>query len=158
MFSNPLHRKIRNVINTYYDVPIMEKTKNEMDKSIYMCRIQSLLLHNHRYLIAVCPIDDNPVGVRTMIKDLPWECLQARILENEEFMGLVQHYYESKRDSVFLMEMKRTVQLDAYSVYQSANAEIEITLLNTVKDIYEYPEQGTLLSCLETFQTIIRCK
>lgn len=158
MFSNPSHRKIRNVINTYYDSPIMQKMKNDMDKSVYMCRLQSMLLHDHRYLIAVCPIDDSPIGVRTRINDLSWECLQARILENEDYMTIYQHSYETKRDSIFLMEMKRTFQSEEYSIYESSNHQIEITLLNTVQDKYEYPDKGTLLSCLETFQTIIRCK
>ena len=158
MFSNPIYRKIRNLINTYYDFPIMQKMKNEMDKSVYMCRFHSLLLHDHRYLIAVCPIDDSPIGVRTRISDLSWECLQARMLENEDYMSLIQHSYETKRDSVYLMEVSRTLQSEDYSVYISSNNQIEITLLNTVKDKYEYPDKGTLLSCLETFQTIIRCK
>ena len=158
MFSNPIHRKIRNVINMYYDSPVMQKTKNDRDKSIYMCRLQSLLLHDHRYLIAVCQIDDNPIGVKINIKDLTWECLQARILENEEYMNIIQHSYETKRDNIYTVEMRRTFQCEEYSIYGSNNIQIEITLLNTTPDKYEYPDTGSLMSCLETFQTIIRCK
>lgn len=158
MFSNPVYRKIRNLINNYYDLPMMQKIKNDGDKSVYMCRIQSMLLHDHRYLIVVCPIDDSPVGVRSHISDLSWECLQARILENEDYMSLSQHSYEPKRDAVYLMDVSRIYQSEDYSIYDSSNHQIEITLLNTVKDKYEYPDKGTLLSCLETFQTIIRCK
>ena len=155
MLSNPYHRSIRHKINTYFDFPLMKKIRNDNDKSIYMCRIHSLLLNDNRYIIVLCNLDDFPIGVNVKIQELPWDCIQIRKLENSEFLYLTPHMYEIKRDLSYLINVTRTYQSDQYSIYSCKEYPIRITLLNTIKDQYEYPNTGTLLSCIETYQTII---
>lgn len=159
MFTNPNHRYFRNMIDTYYDSPVMQKIRNSNNKSIFMCRIASLLLKEKRYLIAICPVDNSDIDSLSPLKDLTWEIFQTRCLDNEEYTNkdIIKQAYNSKRNPH--IELHRTSKNSEYSIYKPIDTKhnIEITLLNTTQDEYEYPENGSIIACLETFQTIIRC-
>lgn len=156
MFSNPVHQTLRRILDTYFDHPTMQKIKDEdaTTTSVYMCRIASLLLNEQRYLVAIVHRDDAPIGSLVPLVDLHWTCFQSRILEGDEFVSVRQHSYMTKRE--LGTPVHRTQVNSAYSSYRSDALPIDITLLHTSDDEYEYPATGTLASCLETYRTIIR--
>lgn len=155
MFSNPSHRHFMIWLNNYYDSPSLQKVKEENGKAIYMCKIRSLLLNEKRYLIAICKSDSYPIGHLSPLNDLIWEFFQARILQDSTFESIIQHSYALKTESNFKMNLVRCTK--EFSIYRDEQEKlpIEITLLHTSRIEYEYPRNGTLTSCLETFQTII---
>jgi len=156
MFSNPTHRKFMKLVNDYFDMPYMQKVKNQEDTSIYMCRIASLLLNEKRYLVAVTSLDENDVGSVLKLSDLSWKYFQSRILDGNEYVSIVSHSYVTKRDLSW--PVVKTKATKEYSVFveETQTYPVEITLLHTSSDEYEYPSRGTLDSCLETYQTIMR--
>lgn len=155
MFSNPTHRTLMQIIDAYFDHPWMQKVKDENSTtSVYMCRIASLLLNEQRYLVAITSHDTNPIGHTVRLSDLYWTCFQSRVLESDAFVTVLQHSYVTKRE--LQMPVVRTQATPSYSTYRADNLPIEITLLHTSNDVYEYPTKGTLASCLETFRTIVR--
>lgn len=156
MFSNPVHRTVMDMLDGYFDHPMMQKLKDETgtDSSVYGCRIQSLLLNENRYIVVVVRKDDHPVGHVAPLTDLQWTCFQCRILQSDEFMMLVRHSYIIKRE-LNRMSVHRVRVENAFSVYRCDTLPLQITLLHTMNDKFEYPDSGTLASCLETFQTIL---
>lgn len=156
MFSNPVHRQFMNMLNSYYDQPNLQKVKEQDGTSVYMCRISSLLLKEHRYLVAMASSDTNPMGHIMPLSDITWKYFQARALEGDEYSGILQHTYVTKREMDWpVIKVKSTKE---YSVFVDDKGcfPVEITLLHTSDDEYEYPSRGSFASCLETFQTMMR--
>jgi len=160
IFSNPSHRQFFQYINSYYDSPSFQKIKNNENYSIYVCKISSLLLHDKLYLIAMCPIDNNPLNTIVPLLDLNWICFQARSLNSEEYdnMDIMTHTYEIKKSLSYLLNVKKKNATKEYSTYVFEKNEypIDIILLHTHENEFEYPSTGNFISCLETFQTILQ--
>lgn len=160
MFSDPFRRQFMSLINQYFQSPIMQKIKNNENRSVYMCRINTLLLKDRRFLIAISPIDNHPIGHKSPLKDILWDFFQIRVLDSEEYIqqNIISHSYIPKNDQHLMMIVSRYFKNKEYSLYRPDQQifPIEITLLNTIADEFEYPEKGTIISCIETFQTIIQ--
>lgn len=157
MFSNPSHRNFMKLLNDYYDSPLLQKVKYANGVSIYMCKLSSLLLHEKRFLIVTVKENDNlPIGQQFPLKELSWTSFQTRVLDSDEYEEIVIHSYVLKREPNF--NMIRVKATEEYSVYKDEQRKlpIELTLLHINRNRFEYPERGTLISCLETFQTIIQ--
>ena len=159
IFSNPVHRQFYHLLSEYYDNPILQKLKNNDGYSVYICKIYSLLLNESRYLIAITDIDNNPTNKYISLKDLNWISFQARVLNSQEYdnMEIIKHSYTVKKTLSYHFSVSKMSQNKEMSIYHLSNQEypIEITLLHTKNNEFEYPSHGTLVSCLETFQTII---
>lgn len=158
MFSNPSHRQFMNMVNAYFDRPLLQKVKDEGDTSVYMCRLSSLLLKEHRYLVAIITMDQEPIGAIQPLSDLSWKYFQARVLEGDMYAGIIQHAYVTKAEKATNWSVVKIKSTSQYSIFQDEQSRfpVEITLLHTANDEYEYPSRGTFASCLETFQTMIR--
>lgn len=156
-FSNPARRSFMRRMDDYYGSPVLEKMRSVDDTSIYVCKIHSLLLKDQQYLIAIVPEDGNALGTRVPLKNLEWTCFQARSLDGEhDYHQAIRHSYVRKSEPNLMMV--RTSATKEYSVYRDEGGilPIELVLLHTTAEIYEYPPRGSLISCLETFQTILR--
>lgn len=156
MFSNPIHRKFRKVIDEFFQNPFVQKISNQETTSIYVCKIASLLLNEKRYLIAITSLDNTPIGHVTRLLDLEWMYFQSRILEGDEYVSAISHSYIVKNELTWPFTKTKTTKDYSIFVEASGTYPVEITLLHTSGDEYEYPNSGTLASCLETYQTIIR--
>lgn len=158
IFSQPLNKKFYEYLDFYYDHPLMKKIKDEHEYSVYMCKIYSLLLNEKRYLIAIVQKDHYPINHICNLIDLNWISFQARVLDDYEYTEINSHSYLSKKTPNYSV-YKISQDVDK-SIYHLKNNEfpIEIILLHTHHDIFEYPNDGNLVSCLETYQTIIQFK
>lgn len=154
IFSDPTRRQFYSLLVDYFDNPVFEKLKNEDGYSIYICKIYSLLLNENRYLIAITEPDNYPIKKKIPLSDLKWISFQTRILSDNK--DVIQHSYTIKKKYQSL-HIQKSLQDNSMSIYQMTNNEfpIEITLLHTKNNEYEYPTNGNLVSCLETYQTII---
>jgi hypothetical protein len=108
----------------------------------------------------MCPIDNNPIHTIKPLLDLNWKCFQARSLNSEEYdnIDIITHTYVIKKSLSYLLNVKKKNATKEYSTYIFENNEfpIEIILLHTHENEFEYPPTGNLISCLETFQTILQ--
>lgn len=159
IFSDPVHRQFYYLLSEYYDNPVLQKLKNDDEYSIYICKIYSLLLNENRYLIAITHLDQHPIKKYISLKELEWVSFQARVLNSKEYenMEIIRHSYTIKRSVAYQFSVSKISNNKEMSVYRLSKNEypIEITLLHTKNNEFEYPNHGSLVSCLETFQTII---
>lgn len=155
---DPEKYRFYNLIAAYFDDPVLEKIRNEGAFDMYACRISTLLLNEYRYLIGMTYADpSSPIGERKALSDLKWVSFQTRILESESMYHICTHSYSIKNTRDFHFRVIKTESTTEHTVYELAAREypIKISLLHKKGMLQEYPDQGTLVSCLETFQTII---
>jgi hypothetical protein len=141
-------------ISEYFDQPDMFKMKNSENCSIYMAKINTMLKNINRYLIAIIPIDNNPIDYRINLKDMKWICFQTRGLE--EYHNIPKQNYQPKRESPYNTKISIKHREKDKSDYTSHDfPNINITLLHQKANEYEYPNEGTFAAALETWKTII---
>ena len=136
----------------YFENPTMIKLKDNDSLSLYYCKINTSLIIEYRYIIAMVKKNNHNIGDSRKLKDLKWETLQCRNLQEDHDLPL--HSYTPRRfknldKKIFLKE-----KTDSYHRYECDQIKINIFLLNKKKSQY-YNETGSVISCIETFETII---
>jgi hypothetical protein len=139
----------------YFNNPILTKIKNVDNYSVYMTRIHTLLGNSYRYLILFVEIDVNVVfNTSKNMDEIKWVSLQTRTLE--DYHDLKSHTYQPVLKHPLNQKIKNQNMNEKQSTYHSEDFPLVITLLHTRKDnVYEYQPTGTIISAIETFQTII---
>tara|TARA_B100000686_G_scaffold354994_1_gene468812 strand:+ start:5517 stop:6047 length:531 start_codon:yes stop_codon:yes gene_type:complete len=146
--------RIYQLLIDYFKNPVFTKIKNTHYNSIYMAKIRSLLLTEGRYLVVLVPINNNPLGSKKPLRNLKWESFQTRTLEGR--YNILTHEYESKSDDKFNIPINITKRDKEISTYKCDELNITVSLLHKKENnLYEYPDRGTILAALETYQTII---
>lgn len=140
-------------LNYFGNLPFT-KIKNMNNESIYFCRIKCLMNIN-RYIICVVNKDNYEKGYVQKLIDLKWLSIQTR--ELEEYHNIPQHTYNANREYPYNSVILRVKDEKDYCTYISQLFPISITLLKT-KNKQVYNEKGTILSALETYQTIVMLK
>ena len=153
VFSDPVKEYTYRLFADYYDNMVLIKVRDDGDFSVYMARLQCLLLNEQRYLIALVPRDQFPPMYRQSLENLRWMSLQVRNLE--EGYELEPQSYQMKRTPDFQRRIKISTRNSDVSTYTINDLPIQVSLLHTRGQEYEYPNEGSLISALETFRTII---
>lgn len=153
IFSDPVKEYTYRLFAEYYDDMMLHKIKDDNNFSIYMAKLQCLLLNEQRYLIALVPRDQFPPMYRQSLGRLRWMSLQIRNLE--EGYDLEPQSYQMKRTPDFQRRIKINVRNSDVTTYTIDDLPVQVSLLHTRGQEYEYPDEGTLISALETFRTII---
>lgn len=153
VFSDPVKEYTYRLFAEYYDNMVLIKVRDDSDFSVYMARLQCLLLNEQRYLIALVPRDQFPPMYRQSLENLRWMSLQVRNLE--EVYELEPQSYQMKRTPDFQRRIKISTRNSDVSTYTIDDLPIQVSLLHTRGQEYEYPNEGSLISALETFRTII---
>ena len=150
-------KNIQDLVDSYFNSPTMEKIKDDSSISVYMCKISTLLggLYQ-RYLIAITSRDKNPIGSRILLSNINWKCFQSRTLSGMKH-DMIKHSYEPKQEPQFLLNVSMYKRDEEHTEYKIDNGynNIIVSLIHKNKNVYEYPLNGNLASCLETFQTVI---
>jgi hypothetical protein len=139
----------------YFENPILEKIKNDDSEmfSIYATKLYCLLNRECRYIMIVKKFDKNPIGSKIKLKDINWISFQTRTLEIDYDVD-VHNYNQNKVTTLSNYIVEKEKNDDICTVYTcNMIPNIKITLLNKKNNIYQ--TKGTILSCLNTFQTII---
>lgn len=149
---DPKYEYIYNSFNLYFNNPIMVKTKDTNDYSMYMCKSYCLLANEHRYIIVLVRKDTNPINTKEKLIDLQWESLQTRsLIENYDVHS---HNYQPRKIKELNFPITRIDTQKESSTYKCDDLPITVTLLHT-KNQNQYQNKGTIIASLETFQTII---
>jgi hypothetical protein len=154
ILSDPFKEYTFQLFTTYYDNMVMHKTRDDEKFSIYMARLQCLLLNEQRFLIAIVPRDQYPPFYQKRLEELRWVSLQIRNLE--ETYDIQPQSYQMKRTPDFQRRIKVMSRNPEVTTYTVENLPIHVSLLHTRNDEYEYPNEGSLISALETFRTMIQ--
>jgi hypothetical protein len=150
-YSNNLYE----LIDNYFESPVLQKTQNKNNSSIYMCKIKTLLASpEQRYLIATTSLDKNPIGIQIPLYNISWKSFQTRSLPILD-IKLPQHNYSPKNNQDYMIKVSVINRYEDHTDYNIDGYKSIVTLLHKNKNLYEYPPNGNLAACLETYKTII---
>jgi len=143
-------------MGNYFNNPTMVKTKVVDNKCVYMTKITCKLTNEYRYLIALILDDRLPLGANKQLGNLQWTEFHTRkMTENHP---LAQHDYIPTRNTPLYTDIIKTSNNNDASVYECKAFPITISMLHNTKDIdndTEYTNKGTIVSALETYETVI---
>lgn len=155
-FYDPVKDSIYALFSSYFENPLMTKLKDVTGHSMYICKIHALLGIEFRYVIIFVYKDEVPFGTQIRLSNLPWLSLQTRSLQEEH--NIPYHTYIPRR----LQGLEQKISLihkdfQQYK-YKVENLPLIITLLPKTKNDMEYNNNGTLVTAIETYHTIISFK
>ena len=153
-FSDPEKEYVYRCFTEYFDDMTVEKVRDDDRYSIYMARMPCLLLSEMRYVVVMVPKDGFPPSYRKKLSELRWVSLQTRTLTTE-YPGMIQQNYQVKRDGVYESRIRLESRTKEISVYSMDKLPLQVSLLHVRNHEFEYPNEGSLLSALETFRTIV---
>jgi hypothetical protein len=165
LFSNPVDEKayVRKAFNELYKGVIMTKT-NEYNQEpygiygIYKARLSSYTMGDNNIIIAIVPEDDLPLGTRKLIDSLEWISFQTRVMTNVKkdlngFVLPIQNYM-IKGDSILNDRIKAIKETNTKIVYSTSNLPLKVEILKINEDD-TFSEEGSIISALEVFQTVV---
>lgn len=157
-FQNPERDYIYQLITSYYDNPNMIKIRDMNDLSMYAIQIPCLLMNEKRYIIALSPINNETIGHKKPLQEIRWKAFMSRALNDETLQSIPKQSYSIKREDKFLIPLKIENRSRQISEYNSTIPHFHVSLLHLKNQEFEYPNEGNLVSALETFQTILTWK
>lgn len=165
LFSNRVDEKdyIRKGFSDLYKGVIMTKT-NEYDQEpygvygIYKARLNSYTMGDMNIIIAIVQDDDLPLGTRKLIDSLEWMSFQTRVMTNvkKDLNGFnlpIQNYM-IKGDSILNDRIKAVKETPTKMIYSTSNLPLKVEILKLNEDD-TFSEEGSVMSALEVFQTVI---
>jgi hypothetical protein len=151
---DPSKNHVYEAFTDYFNDPVLTKIKNVNKYTVYMVRIHAMLGNAYRYLVLFVDRDVNMFGTTKNMKELVWISLQTRTLEDHH--DLKSHTYQAQLTPPLNQKITIQNQNEKQSTYYSDTFPLVVTLLHTRKNnSYQYQPTGTIISALETFQTII---
>ncbi len=153
---DPVRETVYPIFVEYFNNPLMSKLKDVDNYSVYICKIHALLGIEYRYLFVFVYPDNIPLGTQINLSKLYWVSLQTRSLQEEH--TLQSHSYIPRR----LKQMDRKIHIEYKDteqyIYNVEQLPLVVTLLPKTKNYMEYNDHGSLISAIETYQTIISFK
>ena len=147
--------KLAEYINVYFNNPTLIKIKDiKEDKvSMYATKLYCMLKNEFRYLMVVSKIDNFPIGSKNYIRNLKWESIQTRSLD-QNYNIPIHTYQPSSFPPLSSHIFKESVVNNSHTIYKCKDFPIKILVFHT-KHTNEYPNEATIIHALQTFQTII---
>jgi hypothetical protein len=151
---DPSKNHVYKAFTEYFGNPNLTKIKNVNNYSVYMTRIHAMLGNAFRYLILFVDRDVNMFGSTKNMINIEWISLQTRTLEDKH--ELKPHTYTARQTPPLNQKINIHSRTEEKSIYNAESFPLVITLLHTRKNnSFQYQPFGTIVSALETFQTII---
>jgi len=145
--------KFRALIVEYYQNPRLQKVKDTKTQSVYMAMVSNQLLAKKQYIVVTCTKDKYPIGKISYLVYLQWNSFQTRYLENSSTIIMSYIIPSLSKFDIKLQLIERQEEISRYKTL--GDFSVYVSLLHDNKNLYEYPNLGTLISALETFKTII---
>ena len=136
----------------YFNNPKMFKIKNIENLSIYMAKTYCLLSRECRYIIVIENKNNENIMSCKRLNKIEWISLQTRTLSDNH--DLPSHHYISTKKSQLNCDIFFKDKNNNSANYYCKKYEIDIELLYTEKN-KQYQKEGTLISAIETYQTVI---
>lgn len=155
---DPNKAYVYKILTEYFENPLMTKIKDVNDYSMYMTKINAMLGIEYHYIVLFVTKDDKPKGYVENMESLPWITLQTRTLSDNHDIQL--HSYIPRR----LTELSHKIRLQKYTergyTYSvDSFPYLTITLLplskNKKSGAMDYTSEGSIVTALETYQTIV---
>lgn len=151
---DPAKNDIYESFSTYFENPILTKIKNVKNYSVYMSKIHAMLGNAYRYLILIIENDHQAIGDTKPMESCEWVSLQTRTLEEQH--RLKPHIYTVVKKPPLNQKINIKTRNETQSTYICESFPLSVTLIHTQKNsTYQYQPVGTIVSALETFQTIV---
>lgn len=155
IFSDPEKDYTYQLLSDYFDHISVEKVRDEGKFSIYMAQFPCLLLNEQRFIVLMTPQDQYPPSYLRRIDELHWVSLQTRTLKNE-YPDIIQQSYTLKQQSIYEKGLSIETRTSSISIYKVEDLPLKVSLLHVRGNEYEYPDEGNLVSAIETYRTIIQ--
>lgn len=148
-------QNLRDLIDSYFESPVLEKVKEDRGVSVYMCKIASLLASvDQRYLVVTSEQDNQPIGKRFPLSNISWKTFQTRTLPSAP-LTIPKHSYHPQNAEMFMIPVSLKERTETHTDYHIQGFHgCMLTLLHKNKNVYEYPEKGTIATALETYKTV----
>ena len=153
---DPNQDKVYPLFIEYFGNLSMTKIKDIGEYSMYMAKIRCLLSTENRYVIIFVHNDKLPIGSTDNLSNFRWLNLQTRTLP--EVHNIPAQTYRPRRLPSLMKKIELVSKTADSYCYKSADYPIQITLLPKKSGDMEYQPKGTIVSALETYQTIISVK
>jgi hypothetical protein len=156
MFFNPEKYNVYSLFSNYFDNMLVYKIEDQDDMSVYGVQVNHLLLNEKRYIIVLVDKDSSAIGTSTPLNSLEWKSLQCRTIEKEAYYSIPKITITPKRDEKYNLPLKIETRNNYMSIYKCPLLpQIQVGLIHVHNLQYEYPDEGNLVSSLETYQTVI---
>jgi hypothetical protein len=156
ILSNPEKDYIYRMFVEYFGNIWMTKIKDDNDMSVYMARFPCLLLNEQHCLVLLTRRDNYPPYHRVLLDSLRWISLQTRSFSSDSYLDLMPQSYEMKRHGIFEKRITNVSRSKDISIYHAEDLPLMVSLLHMRGNEFEYPNDGTLNSAIETFRTVIQ--
>jgi hypothetical protein len=159
-FADSDIKSVRAAISLLYNGFIMTKTQSQDGWGIYKALIDSMTGSNTtKYICAIVPNDKfTPLGSQVPLAALPWLSFQARTTKDHrvEFAGmpLKEQTYGITRNTILFDKIKLASEFPDKWVYVPDHLPLSVTIILSKED-ESFAAEGTVVSALELFQTII---
>jgi len=152
--SEPMKDDVYNLFTQYFKNPNMTKIKNVENFSTYMAKTYCLLSRECKYIIAIVRADNYPIGFTEHLSNLRWLNIQTRTLFDKH--NLDSHSYVAAKGGEIDCAIQRIKITDKASIYKCDGMPLMCYLLhNEKKNEHTYSDKGSLVSAIETYETII---
>lgn len=150
---DPDKEHVYSLMSVYFDNPKMTKIRDipEPRVSVYMAKTSAMLGIEHRYIVAICPIDIKGVGSQEYLSNLLWISIQTRTLSDNH--NIPVHNYIPRKLPELNKKITRRIDSTDY-LYDVDDLPINITLIPKTKGL-DYSSSGTVVIAIETYSTII---
>ena len=149
---DPNKENTYNVISVYFDNPTMTKIQDSEKYSTYSVKIKNLL-SDPRFIIAMVDKDNFPLGKPFRLNKLKWISLQTRKLEDNP--NVLKCSYQRKNNSPFNSKIYLVDRKEEITTYISQELPIKVSLLHKNRNTHEFPDEGTITTALETYQSVL---
>lgn len=140
----------------YFGDPSMIKHKDVENYSMYICKMYCLLNRTCKYVICMVDKNDLRIGDTRSLSSLQWVNLQTRVLDDN--IKVKSHEYHPEAKGPLLARINKIESVEGFCRYD-CELPIEIILLHTEKnDENVYQSSGSVISALETYNTIVTFK
>ena len=154
--KNNIYQSIGNFFGNPYFTKAFESQKDRLNNvySVYYAKIGCMLCIEDRYLVAIVNNDNNAIGNKDRLLNLPWISFQTRTLEKPPIQGLRTVDVKSINSSLMSEETYLTNKLNDKWIYECKKSPLTIELLLD-DDTSNYSAKGTIKTCLETYMCVL---
>jgi len=159
-FNNLNNTDTNGKYSVFHDILGNETQFTKINNTVYATLVKTLLGKDKRYVFVVVNNDMESVGTVKSLKSLNWDSIQLRNVS-----GVVSGVTTSADISLF--NTPRSIQIKRYNIVKdegqlmseyycdSYSNPYKIVLIHTTDSEFEYISDGTLISALTTWNTLI---
>jgi hypothetical protein len=147
------HLEVYNDFIDYFGNPIMTKISSMNNNSIYAVRRSINNDNGNKYILVNTKEDGHSIGFTKPLSDIQWDSFQTRVLKKD--YDVLNHTYETRKFSKFETSIHRIEKQENSSTYICNGIPVKVILIDSKKQYFNYKDKGTLLSAIETYNTIL---